>query len=230
MRPYFIESLDAPDVPADDVAQALADLRRYNRWLGGRRVLLNLLATEGLGRFSMLDVGAASGDLSEAVTRHFGGARVVLLDRNWGHLPGRGVAALAEALPFPDGSFDFVSASLLLHHFRDPDVVRLLGEFGRVARRAVLINDLERHWLPLAFVWASAPVFARGRVTRSDAPASVRQAFRPEELHKLAQRAGFQHVTVRRHRPWFRLSLVARHDRAATVRERFLRMSEPTAP
>jgi ubiquinone/menaquinone biosynthesis C-methylase UbiE len=211
VRPHFDELLDGPDLPPDEVAENLADLRRYNRWLGGRSVLLSLLAAEGLDRFSMLDVGAASGDLSEAVTRRFRGAQVVLCDRKRGHLPGRGVAASAEALPFPNGSFDFVSASLLLHHFRDPDVVRLLGEFGRVARRAVLVNDLERHWFPLAFVRASAPLFARSRLTRYDGPASVRQAFRPEELQNLAKRAGFQHVTVRRHRPWFRLSLVARH-------------------
>lgn len=212
MRPQLVELLDRPDAPVAEVVVSLADLRRYNRWLGGTRVLLRLLAAEGLDRFSLLDVGAASGDLSEEVSRRYPGARIVLCDRKYKHLPGFGVAAEAEALPFARRSFDFVAASLLLHHFPDAGVVQALREFGRVARRAVLVNDLERHWFPLAFVRCTAPVFARSPLTRHDASASVRQAFRPQELRVLAHQAGFARVTVRRHRPWFRLSVVARHD------------------
>lgn len=211
MRPHIVELLDAGGATDAEVSRNLADLRRYNRWLGGRGVLVRLLAGEGIERFSLLDVGSASGDLAEAVARRFPGSRVTLCDRKALHLPGRGVAASAEALPFPSRSYDFVAASLLLHHFRDPEAVAALREFGRVARRAVLINDLERHWFPLLFARASTPVFARSALTRHDAPASVRQAFRPEELGRLAREAGFAAVQVQRHRPWFRLSLVARH-------------------
>jgi ubiquinone/menaquinone biosynthesis C-methylase UbiE len=214
VRPHFPELLDLDGAPLAEVARALADLRRYNRWLGGRAVLLRLLSSEGLDRFSLLDVGSASGDLAEAVLSRFPRARVALCDRKPAHLPGRGerTAAVAHALPFPRGSFDYVAASLLLHQFRDHQVVEALREFGRVARRAVLVNDLERHWLPLCFVRMSAPVFARSPITRHDAPASVRQAFHLEDLARLAREAGLRRVVVRRHRPWFRLSLVARHE------------------
>jgi ubiquinone/menaquinone biosynthesis C-methylase UbiE len=166
-----------------------------------------------LESFSFLDVGAGSGDLGTAVAQRFPAARVVLCDLKPGHLRRaalRRVAASAERLPFPDGSFDFVAASLMLHHFRDADAVNLLRVFGRVARRAVLINDLERHWFPALFIRLAAPIFARSYLTRHDAPASVRQAFRPQELREFAHAAGFHDVAVRRHRPWFRLSLVAR--------------------
>jgi len=216
-RPYIHELLDAGQAPPEEVARSLADLRRYNLWLGGRRVLLGLLAAEvrraGLREFSLLDVGAGSGDLAAAVGRRFPLARVVLCDLKPNHLPpGRlSVAASAETLPFGDRSFDFVSASLLLHHFRDADAARLLGLFRRIARSAVLVNDLERHWFPLWFLRATMPVFARSYLTRHDGPASVRQAFRPEELRTLARTAGFSDFSVRRHRPWFRLSLVGRN-------------------
>jgi ubiquinone/menaquinone biosynthesis C-methylase UbiE len=212
VRPHLLELLDSGGAPPEEVARSLADLRRYNRWLGGRRVLLRLLELEGRERFSLLDVGAGSGDLAAAVAGRFPLARVVLCDLQPAHLPRAGprVAAAAAALPFRAGSFDYVAASLLLHQFRDEDAVRALAEFGRVARRAVLVNDLERHWLPLLFVRLSAPIFARSYLTRHDAPASVRQAFRPEELRRLALEAGLRRPVVRRHRPWFRLSLVAR--------------------
>ncbi len=213
MRPHLPELLDDPATTPAQAALNLADLRRYNRWLGGCRVLLGLLARERLDRFSLLDVGAGSGDVPDAVARSYPRARIVLCDLKPHHLPGAGerVAAGAHTLPFAAASFDFVSASLLLHQFRDDDVVAALREFGRVARRAVLVNDLERHWFPLLFVHLSAPIFARSPLSRHDAPASVRQAFQPDELRALARSAGFVNVTVRRHRPWFRLTLVARH-------------------
>ena len=216
VRFHSPELLDLRLCPAEEAARSLADLRRHNRWLGGRRVLLRLLDAEvgraGLRSFSLLDVGAGSGDLAAAAAQRFPAARVVLCDLKSHHLPGGAVrlAAAAEALPFRDGCFDFVAASLLLHHFRDEEAARVLHSLRRLARHAVLVNDLERHWFPLWFARATAPVFARSYLTRHDAPASVRQAFRPEELDRLARRAGFSRIVVRRHRPWFRVSLVGR--------------------
>jgi len=89
----------------------------------------------------------------------------------------------------------------------------VLGELGRLARRAVLINDLERHWMAALCFRALAPVFARSRVTRHDGLASIRQGFRAEELEGLARAAGLENLEVRLHRPWFRLTLVARRGR-----------------
>lgn len=211
-RPHIAELLDLGAAPRAEVARSLADLRRINRWLGGRSVLLRMLEAERLGRFSLLDVGAGSGDLGAAVLARFPDARVVLCDLKPRHLETTlpRVAAAAERLPFRDASFDFVAASLFLHHFHNADAARLLGLFGRLARRAVLINDLERHWFPMLFIRLAAPVFARSYITRHDAVASIRQAFLPRELRELARAAGFADVTVRRHLPWFRLSLVAR--------------------
>ena len=211
-RPHIPELLDLGSAPAAEVARSLADLRRINRWLGGRSVLLRMLAAERLERFSLLDVGAGSGDLGVAVLARFPRARVVLCDLKPRHLEATlpRVAAAAEQLPFRNASFDFVAASLFLHHFRDADAARLLGLFSRLARRAVLINDLERNWFPVLFVRLAAPVFARSYITRHDAVASIRQAFLPHELRELARAAGFTDITVRRHLPWFRLSLVAR--------------------
>ncbi len=211
-RPHIPELLDLGDASPAEVARSLADLRRINRWLGGRSVLLRMLEAERLEGFSLLDVGAGSGDLGAAVLARFPGARVVLCDLKPQHLEAAlpRAAAAAEQLPFPDRSFDFVAASLFLHHFHDAAAARLLDLFGRVARRAVLVNDLERHWFPVLFIRLAAPVFARSYITRHDAVASIRQAFLPRELRELARAAGFSDVTVRRHLPWFRLSLVAR--------------------
>jgi SAM-dependent methyltransferase len=218
MRPYIPEMLDIGGEPPEEVARSLADLRRMNRWLGGRKILADMLASQlrlaAIDSFTLLDVGSGSGDATLAVARRFPRSRVVLCDLKAAHLPrdGRpGVAADAGRLPFPAGAFDFVCASLLVHQLRDDDVVAALREFGRVARRAALISDLERHWLPRWFLRLAAPVFARSYITRHDIRASFLQAFRPAELRSLAREAGFARIDVRRRPPWFRLTMVAAH-------------------
>ncbi len=207
------EQLDLGTVPEEEVRESLGDLRRVNRWLGGRRVLAQLLDEQirrtGLRTFTLLDVGTGSGDLPEFVAQRYA-ARVVGLDRQLLHLrEGRGewtpVCGDMRELPFAARSFDFVSASLVLHHFDDDESVDLLAKLAALARHALLVNDLRRNAWAWRFV-RYAPLFSP--VSRADGEVSVQQAFTAAELEALAKRAGLSHVRVRRHVP-FRLSLVS---------------------
>jgi SAM-dependent methyltransferase len=69
----------------------------------------------------------------------------VMLDQHPGPRRVRGVA---EALPFPDGSFDAAMAVLTVHHWRDRPAG--LSELRRVARRQVLLafdSQYQGFWL-----------------------------------------------------------------------------------
>ena len=81
----------------------------------------------------------------------------------------------------------------------------LLRCLAVAASEAVIINDLERHVLPYYFIKIAIP-FARSRITRNDAPASVRQAYTRDELAALALNAGFRNFEAERVPP-FRLGL-----------------------
>lgn len=193
----------------------LADLVRINRDFGGHRVLRKLLASvaPAASPFTMLDVGAASGDTARVAQELYPAARVTSLDRNGINLsaaPQPKVLGDAFELPFPENSFDFVYSSLFLHHFPDDEVVALLASFYRVARRALLVNDLERRLLPYCFLPGTKYIFGWQRITLHDGPISVRAAFRAEELAALSRRAGIQQAQVETHRPAFRISLLAR--------------------
>jgi SAM-dependent methyltransferase len=124
----------------------------------------------------------------------------MILDRASTHLDGsgRGVTGDALALPFSDGSFDLVGSSLLVHHLEPGEVVRFVNESLRVARLAALINDLRRSAAHLALVYAGFALY-RSRLTRHDAPASVRQAYTPEELRELLQSTRAARVEIRKH-------------------------------
>src|SRR5205085_7489706 len=98
--------------------------------------------------------------------------------------------ACADAfrLPMVDGSVDVVHSALFLHHFRPPLLTALLAEAWRVARHALIMNDLVRHAVPLVFLRGLGPLVSP--ITRHDGVASVRRAYTGAELVAIARNAG----------------------------------------
>jgi hypothetical protein len=80
----------------------------------------------------------------------------------------------------------------VLHHLGPADAVTMLREMGRVATRAILVNDLLRSRLGLAGAWLLSRVATRNPLSRHDAPLSVRRAYTKEEMQALAEQAGLR--------------------------------------
>jgi hypothetical protein len=203
------------DQPPEASEPSLRDLVRINELSGAHEILRSMLerVVTPADRFTMLDVGAASGDTATAVTRRFPHARVVSLDYRTHHLraaPPPRVSGDAFALPFTGRPFDFVYCSLFLHHFSARQIVELLWNFAALARQRVLISDLERHWIPFYFLPVTKPIYGWNPITLHDGPISVQAGFRKAELAELAAAAGLRDIDVRAHRPAFRLALSAR--------------------
>jgi len=200
--------------PPDVARASLRDLARINRYLGGYYVLGQLFdgVVKREDSFSVLDIGAASGDMGAAILRRYPRAQVTSLDYKGGHLaqaPDPKVIADAFRLPFRPASFDFVFSSLFLHHFANDQVVDLFRSFRGLARRAVLAIDLDRGPLAYHFLPNTRWLFGWHDITITDGQISVAAALKKDELLALAVRAGLSSARVRVHRPWSRLSLVA---------------------
>ena len=193
----------------------LADLVRINKNFGGHSVLRRTLAqavSTADERFSLLDVGAASGDSAVVIRELYPGATVTSLDNNWTNLERASdpkLLANAFELPFGNETFDYVLCSLFLHHFDDAEVVRLLARFYGIARRGLAVCDLERNILPYLFLPATRALFGWNKITVSDGVKSVRASFRASELRSLAMTAGLKNIDVRVYRTAFRVSMVA---------------------
>ena len=209
IRPEILDEL-----PLERKRRSLADLTRLNRQSGARPLRrLFAGAADREEAFTLLDVGAASGDMGRYVRELYPAARVTSLDYKVDHLllaPPPRVAADAFSLPFEPRSHDFVFSSLFLHHFPDEAVVRLLAEMARVAIRGVLALDLYRHPVPYYFVPLTKWLYGWDPITVHDAPISVEAAFRPAELRDLARRAGLLHPEARSYGWSFRVSLFGR--------------------
>jgi SAM-dependent methyltransferase len=127
----------------DEIGHHYAGLRQTEP-----RIAKHIWAALGDAR-TVINVGAGSGSY-EPTDRHVLAAEpsAVMRAQRPACAP-RCIAARAEALPFPDRSFDAAMAVLSDHHWSDP--IAGLREMQRVAKRVVLLqwdNQLvERFWL-----------------------------------------------------------------------------------
>ena len=224
-RSYDLEHLDKGDYTPEEYDGCLVEMRRINRFLGDtsalRRSLFPDIERAGLKNFSVLDVGAGSGELLRVIAREARSqgkrARLVGLELN-----SRSAKAILEEsneyeeiksvrgdalrLPFTDNAFDYTICSLFAHHFRDEEVIAVLRELSRVALRRIIVIDLHRHPLAYFLYTTVGKLFLHNRLIREDGALSILRSFQPGELHRLAKRAQLVDIQVCRRLP-FRLVL-----------------------
>src|ERR1043165_1587921 len=146
-RSYRLEDIDTGNYTPEEYESCISELQLVNRWMGDahslRTTLFPDVEARGLSKFSILDVGAGSGELLRVTA-------------NWARESGRQVQAVglelnersaesineeserfdeimavrgnALKLPFAESQFDYVICSLFTHHFVDEQVVQILGE------------------------------------------------------------------------------------------------------
>ncbi|HBB86684.1 MAG TPA: SAM-dependent methyltransferase [Blastocatellia bacterium] len=226
-RSLELEHIDKGDYTDEEYEGCIIELQRVNRWLGDAQALKDSLLKEiarvNLQSFSVVDVGAGSGELLRVVA---GWARqtkrTALLTGV--ELNARSAEAIAEEsegfaeisavrgdgfqLPFADNTFDYAICSLFTHHFKDDGVEKLLRELSRVAARRIFVIDLHRHPVAYYFYTTIGRLFLHNRLLREDGALSILRSFKPKELQQLAQSAGLESPRIERHFP-YRLVLSA---------------------
>ena len=219
-RSYELENIDKGTYTPEEYEGCLVELRRVNEWLGDAKVLRETLFTEierqDLRSFSVLDVGAGSGELLRITAKWAREtnrvASLVGLELNE-----RSAAAILEesrdfpeisglqgdglALPFSDGCFDYVIQSLTLHHFDDAGAVSVIREMSRVAARGIFVIDLHRNPVAYFFYTTVGRLFLHNRLLREDGALSILKSFTPQEMEELGRQAGLANAKVEKHFP-----------------------------
>lgn len=219
------EWMDTRPFHPDESRRALCFLAKMNRWFGGVETVLRPLM-EWSERWHpgepvhILDVGTGGADIPIALVKwareNGHSLRVTAVEL----VPEIAAIAKNAARPYAEITvlerdlrdipkeltFDYVIASLFLHHIPIPLRADALSALDRRARKGLVVSDLVRtlfsYWTvgAAAYVWGDA-------VVRHDGPLSVRRAFRVNELEALARDAGLPYLKARSE-PWCRVSLV----------------------
>ncbi|HEX9544597.1 MAG TPA: methyltransferase domain-containing protein [Pyrinomonadaceae bacterium] len=227
-RSLELEHLDKGDYTAEEYERCIVELQRVNRWLGDAQALRNSLLAEiegvNLLSFSVIDVGAGSGELLRVIagwaretkrTAHLIGVELnarsaeAIADESKAFSEISSVCGDAFQLPFADNTFDYAICSLFTHHFKDDGVVKLLRELSRLAARRIFVIDLHRHPIAYYFYTTIGHLFLHNRLIREDGALSIRRSFKPAELEGLARAATLEEIHMARHFP-YRLVLSAR--------------------
>lgn len=211
------ELLDSDQGTREEVEGSLNDLRMFNRRFGGihttSAVLRRIAGDRGLKNITWLDVAGSTGDVGTFTRRSLSAdgidSETVILDRSASHMKGSHLSVCGDAmtLPFADNCFDAVGCSLFAHHLEPDEIGQFAREGLRVARHAFFIHDLIRHPLHLALAYAGFPLY-RSRITRHDAPASVRRAYTVQEMQDMLQSSGAARLEIETYY-LFRMGVIA---------------------
>jgi SAM-dependent methyltransferase len=172
---YYDESnLTVPEFIHDRLNEVFEQLKSYRQ--------TNRLLDVGCGAGSLLEAARRAGWEAEGLEISESAAEYV---RSQGFKVFQG--DLLDA-PYPDNHFDIVTASELIEHVKDP--LPLLNQIVRILR-------------PGGLLWATTPN-ARSFSSRmlgvkwsTVCPPEHLQLFSARGIHKLFERAGFRHVTVK---------------------------------
>ncbi len=123
---------------------------------------------------SVLDVGAGTGRAMAIMQRHWPQAKIMGIEpvaelRTVGHgkglSPDRLVAGDALRLDYPDGAFDYVIETGVLHHIPRPGLA--IAEMARVARLGIMISDVNNFASGSAAVKLVKTVAKHTKLTRA---------------------------------------------------------------
>lgn len=217
-RPEHLqEFMDDPGADVGELDRGLAFIRFVNRRLGGTHSVLSTLRPWLLQwpkdlPIRLLDIATGSADIPLAMLamgKNLGlTMRIAALDLHAAtlRLAGAHIGTCpavqllrgdAMRLPLADGSVDFVTCSLFLHHLTTPQAAMVLREMVRVARHGWILSDLVRSRWALAAI--SAMTVFSPRLHRHDARVSVAKGWKRAEILQIASDAGAGFVTYTPH-------------------------------
>ena len=210
-----VEILDDPATPDAVRARSMADIERSNALFGGTRSAIDALCVvipQLPPEATLLDVGTGTSDIPRNAAQVAASAGVRLqvlgidISESLARSAARRLAGVAVAhalrLPIADDSVDVVACSQMLHHFIEADARLVIAELHRVARRWVVVSDLQRSWFAAGGFWLASVALGFHPVTRNDGVVSVFRGFTTPELRQLVSDVTGRVPIVRRGAFW----------------------------
>lgn len=206
------EIMDDFSLSSKEIDPVLGGLEKVNQFLGGYNVVFSALKEVSVwDNFHISDWGCGGGDVLRAVNQKVKKENLKMVFTGIDATPAAVDFAnrkntepnikfiLADVLSeeVAEMQFDIVLSTLFTHHFDDEEWVVLIKKMLVCSNRAVVIDDLHRHWLAYYAIKVITKAVTRSRLARNDGPLSVLKGFKRKELEALLQKAGIKNYKIK---------------------------------
>lgn len=215
------ELMDNFSLSNAELQQNLDELEIFNEWAGSKKLLiaaLNKIYQKFPQQFKkskkivITDLGCGSGDLLRAMDRWAKSkgldVDLVGIDANLFMIKNAEKKSHPNtniqykhldilSAEFAQMEFDIVTINSFCHHLSDTNLIHLLMRIAKHTRIAIIINDLQRHWVSYLTVIFLTKIFNLSKLAKHDGPLSVLRAFRKSELLNILQQADIKLYQIR---------------------------------
>lgn len=214
VRILLPEKMDQPGVDPVEIRKALHELEVINKLLGGYHVIL-----DALNRIdwpdqpvTIMDIGCGGGDMlrSIAMWAEKKKLNVKLIGVDWN--PVMTEYATTQSKNYSNISFKTMNVfddellkekvtitmnSLFCHHFDNSELAVLIKRMHQLASKAIIINDLHRHWFPYHSIRLITKLFSKTFLVKYDGPLSVARSLTKKEWKMILSSAGISNYRLR---------------------------------
>lgn len=216
-RSAFVEIMDDLACDGEVVFQTLRELDVINQWLGGNAVTVSALkkSWDSIPKeyvITIADLGCGSGELLRIISRladrenrnvkligYDANPHIVEYARNhskdFGNISFEVVNVFSAE--FQKQKFDFVLATLFMHHFNESELVTLFSTLREQTQSTIIINDIHRHPLAYYSIQGLTKMFSRSAMVKFDAPLSVLRAFKKTEWIEVMRKSGIDNYQLK---------------------------------
>jgi 2-polyprenyl-3-methyl-5-hydroxy-6-metoxy-1,4-benzoquinol methylase len=210
------EIMDDFNLEGENLRDALDKIAKINQLLGGNS--LTLLGVKSLLKnassdteITIVDVGCGNGDMLRILAdyglknnlkfkligidaNNFTVNHAISLSKKYSNISYRREDIFDKA--FTELEYDIVLSTLVLHHFKEDEIIKTLRLFYTNAKLGIVINDLQRSLIAYRLFQALCFVFRLNPLSREDGLISILRGFKKEDLIRFSEKLNFKKYTI----------------------------------
>lgn len=200
--------MDDPGLDKETLQNAVDDINKINRLLGGFKFMLEAVKEEvsrlsHLDTIVVVDAGCGDGEMLRYLSRHLNNKKVNFLGLDFA--VGSIENARAKSRGFEQVRFresdilttqphelecDIMISSLTMHHFNDDEIIEWLKTFKKLTIHSIIINDLHRHRFAFFAFTTFASLVIKHRISLHDGAISIASGFKKSNFTTYAAAIG----------------------------------------
>ncbi|OOG77558.1 methyltransferase domain-containing protein [Flavobacterium sp. A45] len=210
------EIMDDFQMEGDVLKEALDKIAQINQLLGGNKLTLRgaaklLKKVPASNQVTIVDVGCGNGDMLRRLAdfgfqnnlnlqligidaNKFTVNYAADLSRKYSNITYRCEDVFDES--FSEMKYDIVLCTLILHHFKNEDIIKLLKLFNKNSKLGFVINDLHRNTVAYRLFQALCFVFRLNEMSRKDGLTSILRGFKKHELVAFSENLKFKKYNI----------------------------------